>query len=141
MITQSTSSLDELVVSLSPGPKGSGSMQGQHKKYLPYIIFTLCAGLYMIPFMRLLLQAPDEGLLAYGAVRVTQGQVFARDFFEIVGPGHILLGGPVFQDLWCFICNGSFMPFCYFSGDWLSDLRPVTSRMYKVCGPSCCLLC
>ncbi len=87
MITQSTSSLDELVVSRGPGPKGSGSMQGQHKKYLPYIIFTLCAGLYMIPFMRLLLQAPDEGLLAYGAVRVTQGQVFARDFFEIVGPG------------------------------------------------------
>jgi hypothetical protein len=37
--------------------------------------------------MRLLLQAPPEGLLVYGAVRIVHGQVFARDFFEVVGPG------------------------------------------------------
>jgi Dolichyl-phosphate-mannose-protein mannosyltransferase len=57
------------------------------KRYLPYVIFTICASLYMFPFMRLLLQGNPEGMLVYGAVRVTQGQVFARDFFEIVGPG------------------------------------------------------
>jgi hypothetical protein len=87
MITQSPSSSDELVVSCCPETKGSQRMQGQHKKYLPYILFTLCVGLYLVPFMRLLIQAPDEGALVYGAVRVAQGQVFARDFFEIVGPG------------------------------------------------------
>lgn len=51
-----------------------------------YFIFTFCASLYLLPFMRVLLNA-DEGLLTYGAVRITQGQVFSRDFFEIVGPG------------------------------------------------------
>ena len=55
--------------------------------YLPYLIFTLCAVAYLIPFMRLLLQTPPEGLLVYGAVRIVHGQVFARDFFEVVGPG------------------------------------------------------
>ncbi|MES2222304.1 MAG: hypothetical protein V4587_15215 [Acidobacteriota bacterium] len=29
----------------------------------------------------------DEGTLVYGAVRIVQGQVFARDFFEVMGPG------------------------------------------------------
>src|ERR1700733_1842620 len=52
-----------------------------------YSIFLLCASLYLIPFMRLLLIGTDEGLLVSGAVRVAHGQVFARDFFEIVGPG------------------------------------------------------
>ncbi len=37
--------------------------------------------------MRLLLQGTDEGTLVYGAVRIVHGQVFARDFFEVVGPG------------------------------------------------------
>jgi hypothetical protein len=55
--------------------------------YLPYLIFALCAALYLFPFMRLLLQTPPEGLLVYGAVRIVRGQVFARDFFEVVGPG------------------------------------------------------
>jgi 4-amino-4-deoxy-L-arabinose transferase-like glycosyltransferase len=57
------------------------------RQYIPYLIFTLCASLYFLPFMRLLLQAPPEGLLVYGAVRIVHGQVFARDFFEVVGPG------------------------------------------------------
>ena len=33
------------------------------------------------------LQGTDEGLLVYGAVRVAHGQIFARDFFEVMGPG------------------------------------------------------
>lgn len=37
--------------------------------------------------MRILLQATDEGTLLYGAVRVTEGQVPCRDFFEVMGPG------------------------------------------------------
>ena len=55
--------------------------------YIPYLIFALCASLYFLPFMRLLLQETDEGILVYGAVRIVHGQVFARDFFEMVGPG------------------------------------------------------
>jgi hypothetical protein len=55
--------------------------------YIPYLLFTLCAGLYFLPFMRILLQAQDEGILVYGADRIFSGQVFARDFFEVVGPG------------------------------------------------------
>jgi len=56
---------------------------------LRYLIFTLCAALYLLPFMRVLIQATggDEGSLAYGAVRIVHGQVFARDFFEAMGPG------------------------------------------------------
>src|SRR5258708_56652 len=57
------------------------------RRYLPYLIFTLCAGLYILPFMRLLLWEPPEGTLVDGAVRIVHGQVFARDFFEVVGPG------------------------------------------------------
>jgi hypothetical protein len=57
------------------------------RQYVPYLIFTLCASLYFLPFMRLILQVPPEGLLIYGAVRIVHGQVFARDFFEVVGPG------------------------------------------------------
>ena len=38
--------------------------------------------------MRILLPGDgDEGLLVSGAVRIVHGQVFARDFFEVVGPG------------------------------------------------------
>jgi hypothetical protein len=58
--------------------------------YLPYLIFALCASLYFLPFMRLLLPGDgDEGLLISGAVRIVHGQVFARDFFEVVGPGSL----------------------------------------------------
>jgi hypothetical protein len=59
----------------------------KQRKYVAYLIFTLFASLYFLPFMRLLLQTPPEGLLVYGAVRIGHGQVFARDFFEVVGPG------------------------------------------------------
>jgi hypothetical protein len=58
-----------------------------HHRWIPYLIFGLAASLYFLPFMRLLLGNGDEGLLIYGAVRIAHGQVFARDFFEVVGPG------------------------------------------------------
>lgn len=37
--------------------------------------------------MRIFLGGGDEGTLIYGAVRVTEGQVPQRDFFEVMGPG------------------------------------------------------
>jgi hypothetical protein len=57
------------------------------RRRLSYLVFTLCTSLYLLPFMRLLMQGTDEGTLVYGAVRIVHGQVFARDFFEVVGPG------------------------------------------------------
>ena len=57
------------------------------KPALRYLFFILCASLYLLPFMRVLFLGTDEGLLISGAVRVANGQVFARDFSEIVGPG------------------------------------------------------
>jgi hypothetical protein len=58
------------------------------KRGYTYLLFTLCASLYFLPFMRIILPGDgDEGILVYGAVRIAHGQVFARDFFEVVGPG------------------------------------------------------
>ena len=58
------------------------------REYIPYLIFALFISLYFLPFMRILLPGDgDEGLLVSGAVRIIHGQVFARDFFEVVGPG------------------------------------------------------
>jgi hypothetical protein len=52
-----------------------------------FVIFAVCAGLYLLPFMRLLQLGGDEGSVVYSAVRIVHGEVFARDFFEVMGPG------------------------------------------------------
>jgi hypothetical protein len=76
------------VEAITPNPAAGVSMAKEPKQgYIPYLLFALCATLYLLPFMRILLGNGDEGLLVYGAVRITHGQVFARDFFEVVGPG------------------------------------------------------
>jgi hypothetical protein len=56
-------------------------------RFRSYFIYALCASLYILPFMRLFMLGTDEGTLDYGAVRIVHGQVFARDFFEVIGPG------------------------------------------------------
>lgn len=53
----------------------------------PYLAFALCMAIYLLPFMRLVIIGSDEGSLVGGAVRILHGQVFARDFFEVMGPG------------------------------------------------------
>jgi Dolichyl-phosphate-mannose-protein mannosyltransferase len=57
------------------------------RQYTRYLIFIICASIYILPFMRLLQVCGDEGSVVYGAVRILHGQVFARDFFEVIGPG------------------------------------------------------
>jgi hypothetical protein len=57
------------------------------RRYTSYILFTLCAVIYLLPFMRVLREGTDEGSLLVGAVRIIHGQLFARDFFEVIGPG------------------------------------------------------
>jgi hypothetical protein len=57
-------------------------------KRFPYIFAAVCSILYFAPFLRVLTQiAGDEGTLIMGAVRVVEGQVPFRDFFEAMGPG------------------------------------------------------
>jgi hypothetical protein len=65
--------------------------------WLAYVIFTLCSSLYLLPFMRVLLTVSDEGIFLCGAARIVHGQVFARDFFEIVGPGTFYLMAAFFK--------------------------------------------
>jgi hypothetical protein len=74
---------------IAPYPAARAPLAKVSKRgYIPYLIFALCAGLYFLPFMRLILPGDgDEGLLVSGAARIAHGQVFARDFFEVVGPG------------------------------------------------------
>jgi hypothetical protein len=43
--------------------------------------------LYFVPFLRVLSHDGDEGTLIMGAVRVVEGQLPSRDFFEVMGPG------------------------------------------------------
>ncbi len=66
--------------------------------YIDYFIFAVCSCLYLLPFMRVML-APqaDEGILIAGAVRVAHGQLFARDFFEVMGPGTFYWLGTFFK--------------------------------------------
>jgi len=52
-----------------------------------YALYGLFASLYIVPFMQIYLLGTDEATLDYGAVRIVQGQVFTRDFFEVIGPG------------------------------------------------------
>ncbi len=52
-----------------------------------YFLFVLAALIYLYPFLRLAPGANDEGEFLYDAVRVVQGQVPVRDFFEAMAPG------------------------------------------------------
>ncbi len=83
------------------------------RPYLSYFLFALCAAIYVLPFMRVLLNS-DEGTFLAGAVRILHGQIFARDFFEVMGPGtfYILAGffkvfGPTFfaVRIWLFVTS------------------------------------
>ncbi|HEX4021254.1 MAG TPA: glycosyltransferase family 39 protein [Acidobacteriaceae bacterium] len=73
--------------SLASTPTPTPAQNPSRRRYFAYVIFTLCASLYLLPFMRVLLPGMSEGLLLDRAVSVAHGGIFGRDFFEIVGPG------------------------------------------------------
>lgn len=60
---------------------------GRRKSGAAYWIFLLCASLYLLPFMRVLIHGANEGTMIGRAVEIAHGQVFGRDFFELIGPG------------------------------------------------------
>ncbi len=92
---------------------------------IQYLLFTICAGIYLLPFMRLVFMGSDEGTLVEGAVRILHGQVFARDFFEVIGPGTFyslaamfkLFGATFFVDrLYLFLTSiGTFLAMYFLS--------------------------
>ena len=95
------------------------------RKYLPYLIFIVCLSLYLLPIMRLVFIGSDQGTLVAGAARVARGQVFARDFFEVIGPGTFYWLGAFFKlfgvtytavSLCLFVTSlGTFVSICFLS--------------------------
>src|SRR5579871_4317806 len=59
----------------------------QLSKRLPYLLVAVSAIVYFLPFLGVLSHQGDEGTLIAGAVRVAEGQLPFRDFFEAMGPG------------------------------------------------------
>ena len=71
----------------TPLPEHEPARPSSAPIFARYVIFALCTAIYLLPFMRLVFIGGDEGSLIDGAVRILHGQVFARDFFEVMGPG------------------------------------------------------
>jgi hypothetical protein len=54
---------------------------------VPYLLLAIVSALYLVPFVRTLTWNPDGGIYIYGAQRVLDGAIPARDFVELQGPG------------------------------------------------------
>jgi hypothetical protein len=48
---------------------------------------AFCSAMYSLPFLHLLSHNGDEGTMLVHAVRVSEGQLPFRDFFDLLGPG------------------------------------------------------
>ncbi|MHB8389073.1 MAG: ArnT family glycosyltransferase, partial [Acidobacteriaceae bacterium] len=83
--------LGDRETSAAPASLRAPAQKSSARTYIPYFLFALCAAVYLLPFMRLVFLGSDEGTLVEGAVRILHGQVFARDFFEVMGPGTFYL--------------------------------------------------
>ena len=83
--------LGDRETSAAPASLHAPAQKSSARPYIPYVLFALCAAVYLLPFMRLVFLGSDEGTLVEGAVRILHGQVFARDFFEVMGPGTFYL--------------------------------------------------
>lgn len=86
LLKSDRSPLDGRAVAVTPtNPRPLGNSVRSDRLNLIY--FTGLAAAYLLPFMRILLPSSNEGTLIVGAVRILHGEVFARDFFEVMGPG------------------------------------------------------
>ncbi len=82
---------------LTPAATHTPTQRPAVRHYIDYALFGLCATLYLLPFLRLIFIGSDEGTLLEGAVRILHGQVFARDFFEVMGPGTFYILAALFK--------------------------------------------
>jgi len=55
--------------------------------WMGYLIVGFLTSVYLFPFVRMVWGIGDEGVSLDGARRIVQGQLFARDFVEMIGPG------------------------------------------------------
>jgi len=109
----------------APMPLRASASRSSERPSLPYLIFTLCAVLYLLPFMRLIFIGGDEGSIVCDAVKILHGQIFAHDFFEVIGPGslYIMAGffklfGATFvaERIWLFVTSlGTFLSMYFLS--------------------------
>jgi membrane protein implicated in regulation of membrane protease activity len=58
-----------------------------HARWTTLALVAGLSGVYLLPFARVLWRVGDEGTIVNGAIRVTQGDIPYRDFFEVMGPG------------------------------------------------------
>ncbi len=58
-----------------------------NRVWIGYLGVAFCTAAYLFPFVRMVWGIGDEGVSLDGARRIIQGQLFARDFEEMVGPG------------------------------------------------------
>ena len=103
-----------------PAPARKSSV----RRYVPYL-FALGVIVYLLPCMRVIWMGSDEGTFVEGAVRILHGQVFARDFFEVMGPGTLYalagffkLFGATFlaERIWLFVTSlGTFLSMYFLS--------------------------
>jgi hypothetical protein len=106
-------------------PAGAPEQKTYAHVCIPYLLFALCAALYVLVCMRLIFIGGDEGTIVTGAVRIMHGQVFARDFFEVIGPGSLyvvagffkMFGATFFVErIWLFITSlGTFLSMYFLS--------------------------
>jgi hypothetical protein len=59
----------------------------RRSKLLPYLPVAACSILYFLPFLHVVSHHADEGTLMTNAVRVAEGELPFRDFFEVSGLG------------------------------------------------------
>jgi hypothetical protein len=57
---------------------------GRDPWFWAVVVFSVA---YFLPVFRLLGSLSDEGVIVHGAIRIHDGQVPYRDFFEFLGPG------------------------------------------------------
>ena len=102
--------------------------QASDEIWKKYALYGLLASLYILPFMQVYLLSTDEGTLDYGAVRIAQGQVFPRDFFEVIGPGTFYLLAMFFKVLGV-TCRKSHLPVHHIFRNRSIDVHILSSDM------------
>ncbi len=58
-----------------------------NRVWIGYVTLAFLTAAYLFPFVRMVWGIGDEGVSLDGARRIIQGQLFARDFEDMMGPG------------------------------------------------------
>lgn len=70
-----------------PGSQAAHEHKDALRRVGLYCLIALLAGLYLLPFMRVLSGATDEGLYVYASQEAAQGAIPGRDFVQENPPG------------------------------------------------------